>query len=174
MTGATDAENVRRLLDRAEIADVIGAYCYGMDSRDWDLYRSCWTDEVELNFPQLDDAPMPTIAADDWVRSVATFFTALPKSQHISYPVRYEFAADGDSATVIALLHARHWMLTDTGGPVQAVVGYYENYFVRTAAGWKMSGMKETVYWNEGNSHVLDVPVSRSLEVLKELGLPVG
>ena len=127
-------EKVDYLLDRADITDVIGDYCYGIDSRDWDLYRSCWVDEISLDFTELElyEEPMPTIATDDWVRALAAFFANMP--------------------------------------PVQTVVGYYRDEFVRTEEGWKLKGLKELVHWNEGNAHVLDANLREPLAVLKEVG----
>jgi hypothetical protein len=65
-------------------------------------------------------------------------------------------------------------MPNSTGGPLQTVVGYYRDEFVRTENGWKMSGMKELVYWNEGNGHVLVDNLQRMLAVLKEVGPQSG
>ncbi|MCK9868913.1 nuclear transport factor 2 family protein [Nocardiopsis dassonvillei] len=46
-----DAE-LRRLLDRAEISEVQTRYATGTDSRDWELFRGCFTDEVEADFSE--------------------------------------------------------------------------------------------------------------------------
>ncbi|MGE0067943.1 MAG: nuclear transport factor 2 family protein [Solirubrobacterales bacterium] len=168
MEFATLEDKVNYLLDRAEITDVINAYCYGMDTRDWDLYRSCWVEEIALDFTELElyDEPMPTIKADHWVRALAAFFAEMPQSQHVKYPSRWEF--DGDRATVMSIMQGKHWMPTSTGGPIQTVVGYYRDELVRTEEGWKLCGLKELVHWNEGNSHVLDSNLVRLLKILKE------
>jgi len=160
-------QKIDYLLDRAEITEVINNYCYGMDSRDWELYRSCWVDEIALDFTELElfDKPMPTIRADDWVKGLAAFFENMPQSQHIKYPSQWEI--DGDEATVLAIMQGKHWMPTETGGPIQTVVGYYRDEFVRTDEGWKLRGLKELVHWNEGNAHVLDSNLLNMFEVLK-------
>jgi hypothetical protein len=168
MKFATLEDKVNYLLDRAEITDVINNYCYGMDSRDWELYRSCWVDEITLDFTELElfDKPMPTIKADHWVKGLAAFFAAMPQSQHIKYPSQWEF--DGDRATVLAIMQGKHWMPSTTGGPIQTVVGYYRDEFVRTEDGWKLCGLKELVHWNEGNAHVLDANLEAMFKVLRE------
>jgi len=45
-----DNENAKLqlLLDRAEISDVQLRYATGLDSRDWPLFRSCFTNENEI------------------------------------------------------------------------------------------------------------------------------
>jgi SnoaL-like domain len=168
MQAGTLEEKVNNLLDRAEIDDVIGRYTYGMDSRDWELYRSAWTDEISLDFTELwADKDMGRIRADDWVQALQAFFSDIPQSQHLKMPVSYEF--DGDRATVLAIMQGKHWMPTSTGGPLQTVVGYYRDEFVRTPDGWRLSGLKELVHWNEGNAHVLDDNIRNLRRVLEEL-----
>jgi hypothetical protein len=49
MTNVDDA-NVGYLLDRLAISDVQLRYATGADTRDWALYRSCFTDEIETDF----------------------------------------------------------------------------------------------------------------------------
>jgi hypothetical protein len=51
MKPRTLEEKVSHSMDRAEIADVIGCY---MDSRDWGLLRTCWTDQISLDFTDID------------------------------------------------------------------------------------------------------------------------
>jgi SnoaL-like domain len=162
-------EKVTYLLDRAQIADVIGCYVRGLDSRDWDLYRSCWTDEITFDFSELEllDEPLTKIHADDWVAVQKSFFTGLPQSQHVKIPIRYDI--DGDKAVVLALMQGKHSMPTPTGGPIQMVVGYYRDDFLRTPAGWKMSGLKALIHWNEGNAHVIDENLRRMIVVLKDI-----
>ena len=58
MTGErSDAARLGELLDRADITDVIGRYCFGMDSRDWEMYRGAWTDEMKTD-PMINTPPI--------------------------------------------------------------------------------------------------------------------
>jgi hypothetical protein len=155
MATRTLEEKIAYLTDRAEISDVIGRYCYGMDSRDWELFRSCWTDEISLDFTDITlmQERMTNVRADFYVECLKVFFAHMPRSQHIKFPVRYDF--DGEKAVVLSILQGKHWMPNSLGGSLQTVVGYYRDEFIRTELGWKMNGMKELVYWNEGSGHVL-------------------
>jgi SnoaL-like domain len=187
MTEKTLEEQVRNLADRAEITDLIGKYCYGMDSRNWKLYRSIYTDEIEVDFVQynpatddrpawesrdgwndLFDPPLGIVKADDWVRGLKLMFDHLPQSQHIKTPISFDFSDDGNHCEVLSVMQGKHWGPTPTGEPIQAVIGYYQDKFVRTEDGWRMCSLKELVHWNEGNSHVLDSIVIKLVEVLRE------
>ncbi|WP_082594521.1 nuclear transport factor 2 family protein [Sphingomonas sp. Root710] len=158
---------IRTLADRAELSDVIGRYTYGMDSRDWDLYRSAWIDG-EIYFKANDVNFTPGEVAryhiSDWMDAIKALFETMPHSQHLKTPVSFDIR--GDEAMVLCILQGKHWMPNKHGGPVQTVVGYYKDDFVRTADGWRMRGCEEVIYWNEGNSHVLDENVKNMYAVL--------
>jgi len=169
MEPAFQDPRVRRLLDRAEIADVLGRYAYGMDARDWDMVRSCWAEKIAFDFTGLDlwDEPLESVDREVWMRTLQAFFAALPASQHLNTPVLYEFDGD-DRCTVIAVLHAKHWRPNESGDPLQTVVGYYRDELIRTDDGWKICAMKEEVQFNEGNAFVLDASVASMLRTLRE------
>jgi hypothetical protein len=56
-TTIMDDGKLQLLLDRAEISDVQLRYATGLDSRDWPLFRSCFTDEVETDFTSVFGVP---------------------------------------------------------------------------------------------------------------------
>ena len=39
--------------DKEQIAEVLIRYATGIDSKDWPLLRSCWTDEIDVDYQQL-------------------------------------------------------------------------------------------------------------------------
>ena len=39
--------------DKEQIAEVLIRYATGIDSKDWPLLRSCWTDDVDVDYRQL-------------------------------------------------------------------------------------------------------------------------
>ena len=151
---ASVEERLQRLLDREEIAQVIVSYGHAFDMQDWALHRSVFTDEIEMDFSaSIGDGPM-RLSADDWVAAVRPFFANLAGSQHIAMPLRIEI--DGDRAYVRSMLHAQHHLPNDRGGAVQTMVGYYDNWLMRTEDGWKIHRMVQHITWNEGNWHVFE------------------
>ena len=64
---------------------------------------------------------------------------------------------NGDEATCVAYVQARHHLPNETGGSDQVMYGYYTNRLVRTAGGWKIRARKLTVTWNEGNMHIFEL-----------------
>jgi hypothetical protein len=158
------------LLDRAEICDVIGRYSYAMDTRDWDLFRTCFTDEIQFEPIEewaRDDAKPTKVRAEDFVEASKAFMAEMPHSQHIKIPVSFDLR--GDEATVISLLQGKHYMPNLKGEAISAVIGYYRDEWVRTTDGWRQASFDEIVFWHEGNWHVSDVAVSNFLRTMNEL-----
>ncbi|MDN5914277.1 MAG: nuclear transport factor 2 family protein [Pseudonocardia sp.] len=80
---SADDARVRRLLDRADISDVQLRYATGTDSRDWKLFRSCFTDEVEVDFSDGFGQPVVRVTADEWVQATAPRMESFTATQHM-------------------------------------------------------------------------------------------
>ncbi|GHF50257.1 3-phenylpropionate/cinnamic acid dioxygenase small subunit [Amycolatopsis bartoniae] len=139
-----------RLYDRAEISDVQLRYATGTDSRDWELFRSCFTDEVEVDFSEGFGQPVVRLNADDWVQSTAPRMESFTATHHMITNLAITFDGD-DHATCVAYLRATHHLPNNTGDSDQTVYGYYTNRFERTASGWRIAGLKLTTRWMTGN-----------------------
>ena len=145
-----DGPGLRRLLDRVEISEVQLRYATGTDTRDWQLFRSCFTDEVEIDFSAGFGAPLVTLPADEWVRRTAPQMESFAATQHMITNLVITFDGN-DRATCVAYVRARHHKPNTTGDSDQTVYGYYTNRFERTEHGWRMAAVKLTPLWMTGN-----------------------
>lgn len=150
----TNEEKIQYLMDREEIGQQIIHYGLSFDRRDWELHRSVFTEEIQMDFSASIGDGMTTMKADDWVASVKPFFENLKATQHIGIPLSIQI--DGDEAYVISLLRATHYLPNEKGNPTQAMVGYYENWLRRTDKGWKIFKIVQHIDWNEGNYYVFE------------------
>lgn len=150
---ATNADHVRRLVDRAEINDVQLRYAIGVDSRDWELFRTCFTDEIEGDYSSVFGTPPARLSADEFVALIAPVMNALTATQHMITNVAITFE-DSDHATVVAYVRAIHHNAAAEGGTEQTVYGFYTNAFVRTVDGWRISKVKLTSRVQTGNPGV--------------------
>ena len=71
--------------DRTQILDTVYCYATGIDTRDWALYRSIFSDEIEVDFSSYDGNPARRIRADDWVvvelsSAMLHWLTSTPRS----------------------------------------------------------------------------------------------
>ena len=154
-----DETRLQRLWDRAEISDVQLRYATGTDSHDWELFRSCFTDEVEVDFSDGFGQPVVRLAADDWVKGTAPRMESFTATQHMITNLVITFDGD-DFATCAAYVRASHHLPNGTGDSDQTVYGYYTNRFERTAHGWRIAAVKLTALWMTGNFGIFQVALA--------------
>jgi ketosteroid isomerase-like protein len=131
-----DESKLQVLVDRAEIIDVFNRYASGIDQRDRKLYRSCFTDEMEVDIAGGGPGTCP---ADEWVEQAFSAVSPFEATHHII--TNHVIDAKGDVAIGVAYLHAQHF------GPdsVFTVSGHYTNELEKTPQGWKIRKLALTM-----------------------------
>jgi ketosteroid isomerase-like protein len=125
---------VRELVDRAQIADLVHAYCFHFDNNEPEAVAALFTDDATIDYgPEAETivgaaAIAPTIAA-----GLERTFAAT--SHHVSN-IRIEL--DGaDAASAVTYLYA--WHRYRDGSPDGELWGRYHHRFRRTEAGWRIA-----------------------------------
>ena len=136
-----DEKKIQTLLDRMEIIDVQTRYATGVDMRDRDLYRSCFTDEIDLDMSSMGMGEATRISADLWAGQAISLVSGFQSTQHII--TNHVIIVDGDKATCVAYLQAQHF----NPESMWTVGGYYTNTLIRTPEGWKITKLKLTGTW---------------------------
>ena len=157
--------DVQELLDRAAISDTVHAYATGLDRRDWALYRSIFTDTIEMDFDSV-GLRSGSYEADAWVRSAKRLFAGFRATQHTS--TNHVHDIRGDEATCTSNMQAEHFVIRepddglDDGLDRWTIGGYYINELVRTPSGWKLTKVTLTVTWQSGNQEVSRIALKRA------------
>lgn len=138
-----DEQKVQMLLDRMEIIDTQNRYATGVDTRDRDLYRSCFTDEMELDMSGMGLGEPMKISADVWADQAISLVSGFQSTQHII--TNHVINIEGDRATCVAYLQAQHYNPEN----MYTVGGFYTNTLVRTPEGWRISKLKLTPVWTQ-------------------------
>jgi 3-phenylpropionate/cinnamic acid dioxygenase small subunit len=129
----------QRLSD--EIAALLHRYARAVDTKDWELYRSVFTDGAHIDYSS---AGAIVGGRDEVVDWFAANFGVIPWSMH--YITNIEVvAAEGDSATVRAMFY-NPMQLPGVDG-MSACGGYYHHELVRTADGWRSRSLREENVW---------------------------
>ena len=152
MTDAT----LQELLDRRAIDDVLYRYAQALDSRDWDLLRSCFTDDAVADYLDLGgvNEGLETIVA-----LCRGALDGLDASQHlIGSPLAQ---VDGDTATATCYLQAQHVFNGAPGGDQYLVGGTYVDRLVRTPEGWRIKHRTLHATWTNGNPDVFTAGAER-------------
>ncbi len=123
--------------DVQDISDVLVRYATGIDTRDWPLFRTVFTDDCELDYGE--------IGRWQGVDAVTDFMIAVHEmAGHTMHRITNQaVAVDGDSATARAYVDALI-MSQDNSSGVNAA-GYYDDEFIRTDAGWRLARRRFTV-----------------------------
>lgn len=134
--------------DRQQIVDITHNYCWALDRNQWH---------------ELDDVFVPDATAtlgtrvcanrEEIKQVVSRALTPLDDSQHIV--ATHQVRVDGDAATSFCYLHAQHIRHDAVGGPHWVVGGRYEDRFIRTPDGWRITHRDLIVMWTEGNLAVV-------------------
>lgn len=166
MTAATDPL-LQRLVDESDLRDLIHRYAFGLDTRDWELWRSVFADTVTMDMSdyQPDREPRPA-AAERVVAGARVLFAGFDGSQHFIGSHRY--AIDGDRARITAHMRAEHWMTTGKGSDRYTMFGTYHDEAVRTADGWKLESVRLMLLREEGNRYLMAEAARRGKALLAE------
>ena len=148
-------EMVRELWDRQQISDVMLRFGRGLDLHDWELYAATLTDPFEVDFvrphraarprsPRPRSGPgSPAPAWNGWWSCTSTPTSTSPCAA--TRPTASSTTSHGTGCP------------TGSGDDHYTQYGWYENSFRRTADGWKISRLKHTFQWCDGNPTLIDV-----------------
>jgi hypothetical protein len=151
---SNNKSNNNSLEDRYAIIEVMSNYAAGLDARDWELWRSVFTDEAVFDLSSWNKIPARTLDTDRVVKSQARIFAELTTTQH--FLANHRIDIQGDQARGIAHMRAEHWLQEDDGSSSRyTMFGYYDDRFTRTSSGWKMSEMQLNVTHTEGDRRVM-------------------
>ena len=140
------------LLDRQDVVDVAVRYATALDTRDWDLLRTCFVPDAVAVYEGLGRCDGYG-AIEDVCR---TALTPLDASQHMIG--NFAVTVDGAAARMSCYLQAQHVRRTADGGPNFMMAGRYDDELVRTAEGWRISRREFSVTWTDGNPGVMTRP----------------
>lgn len=126
--------------DKLEIHELLARYARGVDSKDWDLYRSVFTEDAHIDYSSAGAAAGSRDEVAAWLEAG---FAHIPWSQH--YITNIEIEVNGDEAEVRAMFY-NPMQLPGVDGP-SFCGGFYHHQMVRTSDGWKSRHLIEENRW---------------------------
>jgi hypothetical protein len=143
-----------RVADQLEIAALLSRYARAVDTKDWELYRSVFTEDAVIDYSC---NGIPAGPRDDIAAFLAQAFTAIQMSMHYITNVELTFddtggqgrgdpgSGVGDVATVRAMFY--NPMQLPGKAELSYCGGYYHHEVVRTADGWRSRHLREDNLW---------------------------
>ncbi|BBY43212.1 nuclear transport factor 2 family protein [Mycolicibacterium celeriflavum] len=126
--------------DEAEIAALLYRYARAVDTKDWELYRSVFTDDAVIDYSS---AGAVVGSRDEVVDWFSANFGVIQWSMH--YITNIEAEIHGDAAKVRAMFY-NPMQLPGTTEP-SSCGGYYHHELVRTSDGWRSRNLREENVW---------------------------
>ncbi|WP_041255160.1 nuclear transport factor 2 family protein [Frankia sp. EAN1pec] len=123
--------NVRE--DHAQISDVVVRYATGIDQRDWELLRTCWTPDVEADYGSFGQFTGADALTEVMARTHENMGPTFHRISNIAIRI------DGDRAAVRSYVHGVLLVTPDDPANWVDVIGSYEDIFIRTTEGWRIS-----------------------------------
>jgi hypothetical protein len=121
--------------ERLAVSEVLDEYARGVDSRDWDLVVSTFTDDAYLDYTAFGG---PKGTRDEVIGWISNALTGFVMSQH--HITNRHITIEGGEAVVAAELLAIMGMTSDPGKmSMMFTGGTYNDRLVRTPDGWKIA-----------------------------------
>ena len=133
--------DLQGISDRLEIAELLARYARGLDTKDWDLWRSVFVEDAYIDYRSAGGIDGRRDDVSDWL---AKTFTMFPMSQHAISNI--ECHIDGDTAAVRALFH-NPMQFPGLDAPT-FYGGFYNHRMTRTADGWRSVELIEESSWS--------------------------
>jgi 3-phenylpropionate/cinnamic acid dioxygenase small subunit len=132
--------DLQALHDKIEIHELLARYARGVDSKDWELWKSVFTPDATLDYSSAGAAVGSRDEVAAWLeRGIGT----VPMTQH--FITNVEIQLDGDRAKVRAMFY--NPMQLPGMAKMSYCGGYYHHDFVRTPEGWKSQRLVEENVW---------------------------
>jgi hypothetical protein len=119
-----------RLADRAEIADLVARYSWGVDLRDWDLFRSIWAEDAEWVYKG-----KTLRGPDDIVAASAESSLQRTYNHHLANDILIEFTSEN---TANGRVHGQGVGGIHDGTEFHTWVRYNDEY-VRRNGSWSIA-----------------------------------
>lgn len=132
--------DTRAVADKLEIHEQLARYARGVDTKDWDLWKSVFTADATVDYSRSGVMCGPRDEVADFL---AQAFGAIEWATH--HITNVEIDLDGDRARVRAMFF-NPMQLPGMDGS-SSTGGYYHHDFVRTPDGWKSEHLVEEPVW---------------------------
>jgi 3-phenylpropionate/cinnamic acid dioxygenase small subunit len=139
-----ESDHVRQSAEPAVVAgvsEVLVRYATSIDSRDWKLFRTCFTDDCQVDYGKL---PNGEVQRWDSVEAMATWMeTAHQDMGHTLHRITNQ-RVEGDERRVRARCYVDVLLTTPAGELIVHGAGFYNDELLQTTDGWKIATRRFT------------------------------
>ena len=133
--------DIQEISDHLEIQRLITLYGKAVDRKNWDLYRSVFTEDAYIDYTSAGGIASGVEEMVAWLDEALAQF---PATQHLV--ANFDINIDGDTATAEVMFHNPMVMPDESAWQTG---GWYHHDLVRTADGWRSRKLiEESAYFS--------------------------
>jgi 3-phenylpropionate/cinnamic acid dioxygenase small subunit len=122
---------------RQDVADVLVRYATGIDRRDWDLFRTCFTDDVEADYGD--------IGVWHGVDEITAWMTEVHAAcGHTMHRITNVVVSPGEGDGVSARSYVDALVLGPDNQAGVRAAGWYDDELTRVGDGWRIARRRFT------------------------------
>jgi 3-phenylpropionate/cinnamic acid dioxygenase small subunit len=118
-----------------DIAEVLIRYATGIDRRDWDLFRSCFTSDCRAEYEGIGTWE----SADAITDFMVTAHAGMGHTMHRMSNMAIDVDSDSDSDRAVARSYVDGILMAADGETGFNPIGFYDDELVRTPDGWRIA-----------------------------------
>ena len=135
--------DIQEISDRLEIEALLTRYAKAVDRKDWDLYRTVFTEDAFIDYTSAGGSASGVDEMAEWLDAALGQFGA---TQHMISNIDIHIEPGADTATVEAMFH-NPMVMPDKSSWVTG--GWYHHQLVRTTDGWRSARLiEESAYFS--------------------------
>jgi hypothetical protein len=135
--------------DEIKIQQVVHRFSNAFDLKDWPALESCFAPKIRTDYSDLRGAPPETIEAKQYVASRQESLKNL-KTHHLCGNHEIEINGNGAVCKTSMIIYR----LDEAKQESFTTHAYYIFAFEKINAVWRISGITQKIFWNEGNPSI--------------------
>lgn len=132
--------DIQAVQDKLEIHEQLARYARGVDTRDWDLWKSVFTSDALVDYRSVGG---PVGSPEEVANWLEQGLKIVPMTQHLISNIEVDL--DDAKAKVRAMFY--NPLQLPGMADMSFCGGYYHHEFVRTDEGWKSERLVEENVW---------------------------
>ncbi|GFG86485.1 nuclear transport factor 2 family protein [Mycolicibacter algericus] len=124
---------------KADITDVLLRYATAIDTKDWELFRTCFTDDADADYGEIGQWSDATSLTE----FMAVTHEPMSDTKHMLHNMVIDLV-DDHHATAVTYVHTVQALAADPKQWVDAV-GQYRDDLVSTSEGWRIARRRFTL-----------------------------
>jgi hypothetical protein len=141
------------LEDRLDIIETCTRMGWHADRREWGRLKGIFAEKVTLDYTGLNGGEPADLTPEQIAGAWTGVLGGFDATQHLITGHLVE--VDGGTAVCTANFQAVHRLANPFGSPLWTLGGTYRFDLVRTAGGWRISGVVMTAAWADGNKDLM-------------------